>query len=110
MVDWWSETEHDIAECLGRDGALSPAELGRRVGVSETEAAMFLCMLAQEGKVRIRLAESVGENQDPSPCPLPRGERDSREAQGPPVVNEKRDSRGLAVPVGAGSEWTSWDA
>ena len=78
MVDWWSETEHDIVECLHRDGALSPAELGRRVGVSETEAAMFLCMLAREGKIRIRLVESVDESEGPSPCPLP-GERDSRE-------------------------------
>ena len=95
MVDWWSETEHDIVECLRRDGALSPAELGRRVGVSETEAAMFLYMLAREGKVRIRLVELVGESEGPSPCPLPRGEG---------------DSRAHAVPVGAGSEWTSWDA
>src|SRR6266850_6432283 len=79
MVDWWSETEHDIIECLQRDGALSPAELGRRVGVSETEAAMFLCMLAREGKIRIRLVESVDGSEGPSPGPLPRGERDSRE-------------------------------
>ena len=63
MVDWWSETEHDIVECLRRDGALSPAELGRRVGVSETEAAMFLYTLAREGKVRIRLVESTDEPQ-----------------------------------------------
>ena len=94
MVDWWSETEHDIVECLRRDGMLSPAELGQRVGVSETEATVFLCMLAREGKIRIRLVESV-ESEGPSPCPLPKGETDSRE---------------LAVPVGAGSEWTSWDA
>jgi len=79
MVDWWSETEHEIVECLRRDGALSPAELGRRVGVSETEAAMFLCMLAREGKIRIRLVESVDGSEGPSPGPLPRGERDSRE-------------------------------
>ena len=79
MVDWWSETEHDIVECLRRDGTLSPAELGQRVGVSETEATMFLCMLVREGKIRIRLVESVDESQGPSPCPLPRGERDSRE-------------------------------
>jgi hypothetical protein len=96
MVDWWSVTEHDIVECLHRDGALSPAELGDRVGLSETEATVFLCMLAREGKIRIRLVESVDEARSrPSPCPLPRGEGDSRE---------------LAVPVGAGSEWTSWDA
>jgi hypothetical protein len=95
MVDWWSETEHDIVACLRRDGTLSPAELGQRVGVSETEATMFLCMLVREGKIRIRLVESIDESEGPSPGPPPGGERDSRE---------------LAVPVGAGSEWTSWDA
>src|SRR5712691_4441339 len=95
MVDWWSETEHDIVECLRRHGIHIPAELGERVRVSETEAAMFLSMLARVSKIRIRLVESVDESEGPSPCPLPRGERDSRE---------------LAVPVGAGSEWTSWDA
>ena len=79
MVDWWSETEHDIVECLHRDGALSPAELGCRVGVSETEAAMFLCMLAREGKVRIRLVESVDEPPSPSPRPLSTEETHSRE-------------------------------
>jgi len=79
MVDWSSETEHDIVECLRRDGMLSPAELGQRVGVSETEATMFLCMLARDGKIRIRLVESVDEMEGPSPCPPPKGERDSRE-------------------------------
>jgi hypothetical protein len=91
MVDWWSETEHAIVECLARDGAMSPGELGHHVGISESEATMFLCMLEREGKVRIRVVDLQG----PSPCPLPRGER---------------DPRGLAAPVGAGSEWTSWDA
>ena len=110
MVDWWSETEHDIVECLRRDGAVSPAELGRRVGVSETEAAMFLCMLAREGKVRIRLVESVSQSEGPSPCPLPRGERDSREAQAPSpclLPRMERNSKELAVPAGARSEWPS---
>ncbi len=79
MVDWWSETEHDIVECLRRDGALSPAELGRRVGVSETEAAMFLCMLAREGKIRIRLVESVDEPQS-RPLPIQPSPRRSRRA------------------------------
>jgi hypothetical protein len=79
MVDWWSETEHDIVECLRRDGTLSPAQLGQRVGVSETEATMFLCMLVREGKIRIRLVESVDETKGPSSCSLPEGERDSSE-------------------------------
>jgi hypothetical protein len=63
MVDWWSETEHAIVECLGSAGAISPGELGRRVGISEDEAIAFLCMLARERKVSIRL---VGLNDEPA--------------------------------------------
>lgn len=55
MVDWWSETEHAIVECLGSDGPMSPEDLAQRVGISEGEATAFLCMLAREKKVLIRL-------------------------------------------------------
>jgi len=63
MVDWWSETEDAIVKCLGTGGAMSPGELGRRVGISEGEAIAFLCMLARERKVSIRL---VGLNEEPA--------------------------------------------
>ena len=55
MIEWWPEIERGILECLGSGGPMSPAELGRRVGISEGEAITFLCMLAREGKVSIRL-------------------------------------------------------
>ena len=55
MVDWWSETEHAIVECLEHNGPMSPEDLARRVGISEGEATAFLCMLAREKKVLIRL-------------------------------------------------------
>ena len=55
MVDWWSETEHAIVECLGSNGPMSPEDLAQRVGISEGEATAFLCMLAREKKVLIRL-------------------------------------------------------
>jgi DNA-binding Lrp family transcriptional regulator len=55
MVDWWSETEHAIVKCLGSDGPMSPEDLARRVGMSEGETTAFLCMLAREKKVLIRL-------------------------------------------------------
>ena len=42
MVDWWSETEHAIVECLEHDGPMSPEDLARRVGISEGEATAFL--------------------------------------------------------------------
>ena len=55
MIDWWSETEHAIVECLGSAGPMSPEDLAHRVGISEGEATAFLCMLAREKKVLIRL-------------------------------------------------------
>ena len=55
MVDWWSETEHAIVECLEHEGPMSPEDLARRVGISEGEATAFLCMLAREKKILIRL-------------------------------------------------------
>ena len=57
MVDWWSETEHAIVECLENDGPMSPEDLAQRVGMSEGDATAFLCMLAREKKVRIRLVD-----------------------------------------------------
>jgi AsnC-like helix-turn-helix protein len=70
MVDWWSETEHAIVECLGSDGPMSPEDLARRVGMSESETTAFLCMLAREKKVLIRL---VGLKEAPASRPT-RGE------------------------------------
>jgi predicted ArsR family transcriptional regulator len=55
MVDWWSETEHAIVECLGSNGPMSPEDLAQRLCISEGEATAFLCMLAREEKVLIRL-------------------------------------------------------
>ena len=55
MIDWWSETEHAIVECLAGTGPMSPRDLARRVGISEGEAISFLCMLVREQKVAIQL-------------------------------------------------------
>ena len=55
MIDWWSETEHAIVARLGSDGPMSPEDLAQRVGISEGETTAFLCMLAREKKVMIRL-------------------------------------------------------
>ena len=63
MVDWWSETDDAILECLRSTGAMSPGELGGRVGISESEAIAFLCMLARQGRVCIRL---VALNDEPA--------------------------------------------
>jgi predicted ArsR family transcriptional regulator len=87
MVDWWSETEQAILECLRRDGGTSPGELARRLRISEGETTMFLCMLTREGKVRLRLVESADGR--PSSAPLPGGESDSE----------------AMLPVEVGSGW-----
>ncbi len=63
MIDWWTETDNAILECLRTAEAMSPAELGQRVGTSEGETIAFLCMLARQGKVRIHL---VGLNGEPA--------------------------------------------
>ena len=55
MVDWWTETEHAIVESLGSHGPMSPEDLAQHLGISEGETIAFLCMLAREKKLRIRL-------------------------------------------------------
>lgn len=61
MIDWWSESEHAILECLGDGAALSPEDLARCVGMSEQDTIAFVCMLAREGKLRIRLVGLADE-------------------------------------------------
>ena len=55
MVDWWTETEHAIVESLGSNGPMSPEDLAQHLSISEGETIAFLCMLAREKKLRIRL-------------------------------------------------------
>jgi len=64
MIDWWKETDTEILERLRRHGAMSPAELGHHLGISEGEAAAFLAMLVREGKVSIRLVELSTASQE----------------------------------------------
>jgi hypothetical protein len=60
MIDWWSETEQAVVECLASAGSMSPQDLAHRIGVSEGEAISFLCMLAREQKVAIQLVGLTG--------------------------------------------------
>lgn len=55
MVDWWSDTERAIVECLGESGPMAPEELARRLNMTQGDATAFLCMLAREEKISIRL-------------------------------------------------------
>ena len=56
---WWGETDAEILRLVGRKSPIAPAEIAREMGISEGEATAALCMLAREGKLRIRLVEAV---------------------------------------------------
>jgi len=59
-MDFWSELDGDVLRCLAeRPGEMSPAELGRRLGMSEPAVCSILAMLAEAGKVRIRSVERI---------------------------------------------------
>jgi DNA-binding Lrp family transcriptional regulator len=61
MIDWWSETDHAILECLLAAGPMSPEDLSRRIGLSPGETSAFVAMLVREGRIRIRLVELTQE-------------------------------------------------
>lgn len=57
-IDFWSELDGDVLRCLDDGhGEMAPAELGRRLGMSEPAVCSILAMLAATGKVRIRSVE-----------------------------------------------------
>jgi hypothetical protein len=57
MIDWWTEVDGAILDCLDQAGSMSLTDLACQVGLSEGEAAHFVSMLVREGKVRIRAVE-----------------------------------------------------
>lgn len=61
MIDWWSETDQAILECLRVTGPMSPEDLRHRIGLSVGEITAFLAMLVREGRVRIRIVELTRE-------------------------------------------------
>jgi DNA-binding Lrp family transcriptional regulator len=63
MIDWWSETDGAIVECLRATGPMSPEELARRIGLSVGEISAFLAMLVREDRVRIRTVELTPEEE-----------------------------------------------
>jgi hypothetical protein len=67
MLDWWSETESAILGSLGSAGPMSPEDVARRIGISESETTAFLCMLARENKISIRLVAVKEAPADRSP-------------------------------------------
>ena len=57
MGEWSTELEDEILSCLQRTGITTPAEIGRRLRISEAAAASLLTILVREGKVRMCLVE-----------------------------------------------------
>ena len=55
--EWWSDLDDDLLATLGAGGAMTPVELGLRLGISEAAIASLVAMLATEGRVRICLVE-----------------------------------------------------
>jgi hypothetical protein len=56
---WWDDLDTAVLSCLKANGAMTPQEVGRHIGISESTAASLLCLLALDGKVRICLVEEL---------------------------------------------------
>jgi DNA-binding Lrp family transcriptional regulator len=57
--DWWATVDADTLRCLSEHGPMSPAELGKHLGLSEDGAASLVSHLVREGKVRICLVATA---------------------------------------------------
>lgn len=57
MEDWWTEIDDQVRDCLRRHGEMAPAEIARRIGLSEGAVASAVSLLAQQGKLRISRVE-----------------------------------------------------
>ena len=54
---FWTETDGAILQCLRERGPMSPVDLARRLGISPGESTALVCLLAAQGKVKVRLVE-----------------------------------------------------
>lgn len=66
MDSWWSDLDDAIIGCLAEGEPLAPAEIGRRLGLSEGAVVSLVNLLAQEGKVRICLVGPLWRNRTSS--------------------------------------------
>lgn len=57
MESWWTEIDDAVLGCLAEAGEMAPAEIGRRLGLSEGAATSLLRMLVEDGRVRIARVE-----------------------------------------------------
>ncbi len=59
MSEFWDEIDDELLASLAARGSMTPAEIGRRMALSEDAVVSLVAMLAREGKVRIGVVESV---------------------------------------------------
>jgi len=62
MQDWWYGLEHEILECIRTRRDVTPAELARKLRMSEAGVNSLLAMMAAEGKIEIRAVGAVPEH------------------------------------------------
>jgi predicted transcriptional regulator len=59
-IDFWGQLDADVLRCLAeRQGGMTPAEIGRNVGMSEQAVSSIIGMLAERGRVRIVSVEPI---------------------------------------------------
>ena len=59
-ADFWSQLDADVLRCLaGGRREMTPAEIGRDLGLSEQAVRSIVGMLAEAGKVRICSVERI---------------------------------------------------
>jgi DNA-binding Lrp family transcriptional regulator len=75
MDDWWSDIDNEILTTLAAEGPMEPAEVARRLGVTESSAISLITSLVIEGKVRVCLVEATRVG---SAAPLARTRRSRR--------------------------------
>jgi DNA-binding transcriptional regulator LsrR (DeoR family) len=66
--DWWADLHQEVLDCLALTGRSTPAEVGRRLGMSESGATSLLAMMAREGKVRIAVVEPISVRESVAPA------------------------------------------
>jgi hypothetical protein len=49
--DWLDELEHEVISLAQKHGPLNPADLARKLGLSERGATFLLSKLSREGKI-----------------------------------------------------------
>lgn len=64
-MDWWEALDDEVLACLRSGGrAMSPRDVARRLNMSEPAVVSVLCLLAQEGRIAIRLVDCEADAAD----------------------------------------------